>query len=1163
MQEDSKISDKKSALGQKSKIASEIGTQKSDKNTTFNKENSSQLTKNNKKEESPPGFVCSEATIEFKDFVDGKVYLKSLELTNAANSQNAFRSLTIESKYKDFFEISHQRVGYVASGMSIPFKISFFPKERINISTHLVIDCEIGRTVVPIKCFYVKTKITFETVEIQIPETIIGEESQKVIRMSNKGGLCSKFEVITPSRSNYLKANNKNLNNSFNSSISLQGMNNQLNSNNNLSLDGQNSDAEKNSEVQVVFEKEILHKQLYISCPKIIEGYSDIEIQFVFRPVEKSFEMIGEVVIKFENSIDQPDIVLKIYLKALNLPILLSQGQFDLGICLLDSLYREKVTVKNDSNKTSKVEIKCPPELSEYFIFSPTFSFVQPKSEFVFWVKVKLIDRFLVDCAKFLDKEKQTVTCEFELHSSIQLTVLKFSITLTLSSEELIFPKKLEFGLMYQNTAKSLPCRIKNNSQVTQKILFDVIPANFKIEPELNPWVFLPQEEFTFNVIYRCTKVGNEHGSIKIKVLVGQEKGKEIEIAYSVSVFECQLELSAHRIDFQVAQEDETINYKTRIKNKSSKTIKFEVTEPPIEFSGLTFSPFAGTINPGKSANIFIEFQAAFRAIDYQLTSKLNEEDEKIDSLNALLLENQQKLKDVMVQLGPKEKIFKTLLKPELEKLETQRMYLTGKLEELQVSLQNHLKEKEQNFDVDQVLQTFGGSLKNYYFEDPKKKLQALKWIIPISFKGEAEPDSFASSIFMEINTAVKSKILIIDRQEIDFGKVVIGTRKVERFTLKNESEMIINLKMDIAPYLSGFQFLGCLKPIFPGDSKTYCVSFEPIDDREPCEDMRFYDTNSVNLRLRGKGVYPEIEIEDNVKFIDMGSVMINEEVEKTFKIKNQGVFTLDFEILANSIGRNNKNGKKTFFTVPHRGQILPNESKTIKVIFQPSEVDDNYAEIASVFINKSKSKKQIYLKGSGFDRQGYVKPVFEFNDDLLTKFQSGTCKDLKSCLGLSDLYSNEKSFFLKIERNMSETDQNAKQVQKLVVGCCKLLKSNLEKPVEYEFNFLNHDFDGMFKITNQKGKLTPGQSTEMVFEYVGNIEEDQNKKESKDSKAPKKTESKTNGKNYQDFLPDEIKKIGRWIRVEGCLKISGGFSLNGEDFVSYNVILEAYMNKI
>jgi hypothetical protein len=355
---------------------------------------------------------------------------------------------------------------------------------------------------------------------------------------------------------------------------------------------------------------------------------------------------------------------------------------------------------------------------------------------------------------------------------------------------------------------------------------------------------------------------------------------------------------------------------------------------------------------------------------------------------------------------------------------------------------------------------------------------------------------------------------------------------------------------------------LGCLKEIAPGDSKTYNVAFKPLDERDLQEEIRFYDTNAVVVTLKGKGFVPEVAIEGDLEFMDLGNLLVGEETGKTFKLTNPTLFPFDFELQCATLGTSNKNGKKAFYFSPWQGRLEAGETKAVKVVFQPSEVSDDYTELLRIQINGKSSKKSLLLKGCGFQRQAFAKRVFEFIPDLLEeahklaeRLEITGKRDWLSTTTAAPFFGHQ-TFLLKIDR--SKNDPAKKAVQKVAIGCCKSSRPNSDKPIEFEFVPTFTEFLDCFRIGNQKGKVSPGQTIEMTFELIPPTEETPAKKDLKVKAGDKPVSS-----SFSDYLPLDIRRIGRWMKLEGTLRLTGGFSSTESDSVSYLLVVEGYADRI
>ena len=89
-------------------------------------------------------------------------------------------------------------------------------------------------------------------------------------------------------------------------------------------------------------------------------------------------------------------------------------------------------------------------------------------------------------------------------------------------------------------------------------------------------------------------------------------------------------------------------------------------------------------------------------------------------------------------------------------------------------------EEIERNFDAKGELQKLGGNLYEFHEESAKEYSQHYEWIVPCYFSMKTEDGLGDPNVaWIQINTATVKKNLILNREEIDFGEVAVGIRKV------------------------------------------------------------------------------------------------------------------------------------------------------------------------------------------------------------------------------------------------------------------------------------------------------------------------------------------------------------------------------------------------
>ena len=97
-------------------------------------------------------FVAKPDVIRFKDFDVGKVYTRTITLTNSSYTFNAFKLLPLKDEFRDFFEISFPLQGAMSAGTSVAITITFQPKVNEDIIDVLPALAQTGPFSIPLVC---------------------------------------------------------------------------------------------------------------------------------------------------------------------------------------------------------------------------------------------------------------------------------------------------------------------------------------------------------------------------------------------------------------------------------------------------------------------------------------------------------------------------------------------------------------------------------------------------------------------------------------------------------------------------------------------------------------------------------------------------------------------------------------------------------------------------------------------------------------------------------------------------------------------------------------------------------------------------------------------------------------------------------------------------
>lgn len=94
-----------------------------------------------------------------------------------------------------------------------------------------------------------------------------------------------------------------------------------------------------------------------------------------------------------------------------------------------------------------------------------------------------------------------------------------------------------------------------------------------------------------------------------------------------------------------------------------------------------------------------------------------------------------------------------------------------------------------------------------------------------------------------------------------------------------------------------------------------------------------------VSCTLKGKGMRPEVKIEPESGLLGLGGVILDEQSDKSFKIKNPTNFQLKFQLLKKASGMKNASVLSPITYIPSEGLLEPNKDIEIKIKFKPDRV--------------------------------------------------------------------------------------------------------------------------------------------------------------------------------------------------------------------------------
>ena len=94
------------------------------------------------------------------------------------------------------------------------------------------------------------------------------------------------------------------------------------------------------------------------------------------------------------------------------------------------------------------------------------------------------------------------------------------------------------------------------------------------------------------------------------------------------------------------------------------------------------------------------------------------------------------------------------------------------------------------------------------------------------------------------------------------------------------------------------FSVLNSMKEIPNKGVFKAVVEFQPIEEQNFAQRLTFFTNKyTVSCNLKGKGARPEVKVDPESGLLNLGSVLIDEHSEKTFKIKNICNFQVQFTL--------------------------------------------------------------------------------------------------------------------------------------------------------------------------------------------------------------------------------------------------------------------------
>ena len=541
-------------------------------------------------------FVAKPDVIRFKDFDVGKVYTRTITLTNSSYTFNAFKLLPLKDEFRDFFEISFPLQGAMSAGTSVAITITFQPKVNEDIIDVLPALAQTGPFSIPLVCTTKKVAIEVSDKRVSFGQVVLAESMSRTITIVNKGALPTSFDIVGDALQYFVMPPEEN----DDEDDMTDTMNGALDSTGGSQL-GVSGVVLSEDEP---FEPE--HKCLTLKPKHFTEidvpARSQIKITMVFHPTIVS-TLDTYVLLRFADSFT-PDHTLFLDALGVDIPVFVDRRNvIDMECCYFDTLYRDIAVLRSRGKTSMRCAPIIPPEMKKYLQFVPKMGFIQPGKTIDF--QAKFVPDSSIKQVKFYDAETHELRVPIQVDVQGQAMPISFTIRALVTTSLLAFdPPSLDFGPAVIREGIKIPVCITNQSLLPQELGFVGLPLEISVTPNMGFANLLPGESTTFDVEFLPTQCKDYNFQVRLKTnrneeyaLPVQGLGKVAPLRFSESM------LQLKRCSFGEILSSTVLLHNT---SKTSQIFSFDVPKN----CGVTVQPICSRIAPGGSEPVLVEFCA-------------------------------------------------------------------------------------------------------------------------------------------------------------------------------------------------------------------------------------------------------------------------------------------------------------------------------------------------------------------------------------------------------------------------------------------------------------------------------------------------------------------------------------------------------------------------
>lgn len=942
-------------------------------------------------------FLSKPDVIEFKDFVVGQKMRRSIVLTNVSYSFNTFKLLDLPDEVRDFFHIKYSRPGRMSAGMTCTLQITFHPKTQLDIHSELPLLAQTGPFSIPIVCLAKKAKPVLDSHSVFLEDVITAESESHVLTLENRGALDTDFEIVP--RGNRAE------------------------------------DAFRGRGDEVEDQDAIPPEHLaMLSFPThgTVRSRKQRSLTFTFSPSEAPVAFTLRLLIRFSDP-NCPDQELRVRVSSAQVPIFVREPVVDFRCCAVGKLYRCDLVVCNRGKSALKAQFPTSPYLRDCLEFNPDVGFIQgasvdpatgAKTPGCMSVQLRFRPTFelLERCAKYVlgneDCVVEDATAPWleiaDLRKVLQVPIkiavpdqalpVSFSLLAQLDDSNVTFdPPLVDFGTVYATQATEVTVTLTSHAAVPQRFGFVNLPAEVLVLPLDGPSTLLPGENATFRIRLQPTAATQKDFVLLCRTSLNQT----FQLPVKANAVDPPLQVSQTLVCFRPVAPGDWIEQSIFLRNvgaggdpsrtaqasqqnsfaKSSiapREKEFEIVIPNAVRHELKISPLVGTVGPGGSTRVEVEFTPRnnVAAVELETQGKGSEgEDARSGAAGAAADGSADDDDD--------------------GRLDEERNSEVGDAAVAE-SVVDELSSSDPSVTVSNFSPKLGGVVESRHQDGAEPWSRHGEWLIPIFIRDKTSASTDAHDVaggskpyppmFVKVQTTTVQRVLVASPEAVNFKQVAVGNVETVTVRLTNVSAVDANLVLQPLNPTGPFRVVNAIRPLAAGASLDVLVQFAPAQQLRYCESLVVTSQlGRFAVVLAGQGVAPVLRLTPEDGVVDLGHVVAGDIVTKTITLENTSIFPLPCSLVPTSQQPQTFSGRPVFDCSPCELVVEPNRERKVTITFAPDHEQAGPFHFAFKVVtpNENDAERLLQLSGHCWERQLYVVP-----DDPMALADPSTSSD-------------------------------------------------------------------------------------------------------------------------------------------------------------------------